>query len=208
MRVTSHHFLSWPHSVRMTPYTASSQLVVSSPWHNLTASPGWQDGDLQAVMNAADLDKSGTIDYEEFIVATINLSKLEREAGCQEAFSHFDTDGDGSITRAEIMQALAARGGGPWHPSAPGLTPALTMAMCYTPSRQLSWRYRGPEEEAEGRRAREGTWLQTDSRGARWAQMSLARPLGATIRGLHQLAPDDQICRSQAQLHIAALYAC
>ena len=62
-----------------------------------------------AVMNAADVDKNGAIDYEEFIVATINLSKLEREAGCQAAFDHFDTDGDGTITRYEIRQGLKAQ---------------------------------------------------------------------------------------------------
>lgn len=69
-----------------------------------------QDAELMAVMSAADVDKNGSIDYEEFIVATMNLSKLEREAGCQEAFSHFDTDGDGSITRDEIRQGLKAQG--------------------------------------------------------------------------------------------------
>ena len=70
-----------------------------------------QDTELMAVMTAADVDKNGCIDYEEFICATINLSKLEREYGCQEAFAHFDTDGDGTITRDEIRQGLISSGG-------------------------------------------------------------------------------------------------
>lgn len=69
-----------------------------------------QDSELMSVMDAADVDKNGCIDYEEFIVATINLAKLEREAGFQEAFTHFDTDGDGVITREEIRAGLKASG--------------------------------------------------------------------------------------------------
>ena len=38
-----------------------------------------QDEDLQMLMAAADVDSSGSIDYEEFVAATVNLSKLEKE---------------------------------------------------------------------------------------------------------------------------------
>ncbi|CAH8344530.1 unnamed protein product [Eruca vesicaria subsp. sativa] len=40
-------------------------------------------------MEAADIDKSGTIDYGEFIAATIHLNKLEREEHLLSAFSYF-----------------------------------------------------------------------------------------------------------------------
>ena len=33
-----------------------------------------------AVMHAADLDGNGSIDYEEFIVSTVNLARLNKQA--------------------------------------------------------------------------------------------------------------------------------
>ena len=47
------------------------------------------------------------IDYEEFIAATINLSRLEQEAAYQKAFQTFDTDNSGFLTYDEIKEALA-----------------------------------------------------------------------------------------------------
>ena len=37
-------------------------------------------------MKAADLDGDGTLNYEEFICATANLAKLEKEANILAAF--------------------------------------------------------------------------------------------------------------------------
>jgi len=56
-------------------------------------------------MEQADIDKSGTIDYGEFIAATVHLNKLEREENLVSAFSYFDKDGSGYITLDEIQQA-------------------------------------------------------------------------------------------------------
>lgn len=53
----------------------------------------------------ADVDNSGTIDYGEFIAATIHLNKLEREEHLVAAFSYFDKDGSGYITVDELQQA-------------------------------------------------------------------------------------------------------
>ena len=44
-----------------------------------------QDDDLQMLMAAADVDGSGSIDYEEFVAATVNLSKLEKEENFMQA---------------------------------------------------------------------------------------------------------------------------
>ncbi|KAG6537738.1 hypothetical protein ZIOFF_002834 [Zingiber officinale] len=54
----------------------------------------------------ADIDNSGTIDYGEFIAATIHLNKLEREEHLIVAFSYFDKDGSGYITVDELQQAF------------------------------------------------------------------------------------------------------
>ena len=57
------------------------------------------------VHHQADVDESGTIDYGEFLAATIHLNKLEREENLVAAFSFFDKDASGYITIDELQQA-------------------------------------------------------------------------------------------------------
>ncbi|KAI5065455.1 hypothetical protein GOP47_0020150 [Adiantum capillus-veneris] len=66
---------------------------------------GLMDNEVQTIMEAADIDKSGSIDYQEFITATLNLNKIEREENLFAAFAYFDKDGSGFITMDEIQQA-------------------------------------------------------------------------------------------------------
>lgn len=58
----------------------------------------------------ADFDNSGTIDYGEFIAATLHLNKMEREENLLAAFSYFDKDGSGYITTDELQQACVEFG--------------------------------------------------------------------------------------------------
>ena len=51
------------------------------------------------------MDNSGTIDWGEFIAATVHLNKLEREEHLVAAFKYFDKDGSGYITVDELQQA-------------------------------------------------------------------------------------------------------
>ncbi|KAL5053189.1 hypothetical protein RYX36_033871 [Vicia faba] len=60
---------------------------------------------LKKMALRADIDNSGTIDYGEFIAATVHLNKLEREENLLSAFSYFDKDASGYITIDEISQA-------------------------------------------------------------------------------------------------------
>jgi len=53
----------------------------------------------------ADIDNSGTIDYGEFLAATLHMNKLEREESLVSAFAFFDKDGSGFITIDELSQA-------------------------------------------------------------------------------------------------------
>lgn len=55
--------------------------------------------------NQADADNSGTIDYGEFIAATLHLNKIEKQDHLFAAFSYFDKDGSGYITHDELQQA-------------------------------------------------------------------------------------------------------
>lgn len=53
----------------------------------------------------ADADNSGTIDCKEFIAATLHLNKAEKDDHLSAAFSYFDKDGSGYITKDELQQA-------------------------------------------------------------------------------------------------------
>ena len=68
----------------------------------------------QLLLGQIDIDASGTIDYEEFLAATVNLSQLEKEENMYRAFAHFDTDNSGYIT--EDRAGGRAQGAGAlWH---------------------------------------------------------------------------------------------
>ncbi|XP_073134214.1 calcium-dependent protein kinase 26-like [Henckelia pumila] len=63
------------------------------------------ESEIYELMNAADVDKSGSIDYGEFIAATLHLNKIEKEDHLFTAFSYFDKDGSGYITQDELQKA-------------------------------------------------------------------------------------------------------
>ena len=43
-----------------------------------------KEDELHALIADADVDGNGTIDYEEFVAATVNLNKLEKEEHCMQ----------------------------------------------------------------------------------------------------------------------------
>lgn len=45
----------------------------------------------------ADADGNGTIDYHEFITATMHLNRMDREEHLYTAFQHFDKDNSGYV---------------------------------------------------------------------------------------------------------------
>ncbi|GKV38264.1 hypothetical protein SLEP1_g46190 [Rubroshorea leprosula] len=63
-------------------------------------------------MEAADVDGNGTIDYIEFITATMHRYKLERDEHLYKAFKHFDKDNSGYITKDELETAMKDYGMG------------------------------------------------------------------------------------------------
>ncbi|PUZ68472.1 hypothetical protein GQ55_2G031600 [Panicum hallii var. hallii] len=64
-----------------------------------------KDSEIVTLMEAADIDNSGSIDYGEFLAATLHLNKVEREDNLFAAFSYFDKDGSGYITHDELQKA-------------------------------------------------------------------------------------------------------
>nr|KYP44264.1 Calcium-dependent protein kinase 20 [Cajanus cajan] len=64
-----------------------------------------KDSEITWLMEAADVDNSGTIDYGEFIAAMLHLNKIQKEDHLYAAFTYFDKDGSGYITRDELQHA-------------------------------------------------------------------------------------------------------
>ncbi|KAM7251041.1 hypothetical protein ACFE04_022924 [Oxalis oulophora] len=68
--------------------------------------------EVRQLMDAADVDGNGTIDYLEFITATMHRHKLDKEEHLYKAFQHFDKDNSGFITRDELESAMKEYGMG------------------------------------------------------------------------------------------------
>ncbi|KAA8537485.1 hypothetical protein F0562_027093 [Nyssa sinensis] len=70
------------------------------------------ESEIKQLMDAADVDKNGTIDYIEFITVTMHRHKLEKEENLFKAFQYFDRDDSGFITRDELRLAMSKYGMG------------------------------------------------------------------------------------------------
>lgn len=70
------------------------------------------ESEVKQLMEAADVDGNGTIDYIEFITATMHRHKLEKDEHLYKAFRHFDKDHSGFITRDELESAMMEYGMG------------------------------------------------------------------------------------------------
>ena len=62
-----------------------------------------------------DKDKSGTIDFDEFVDLMVRTNKTQEDMDNEiaEAFRSFDVDGSGYLDRAELVHALTTLGDGP-----------------------------------------------------------------------------------------------
>ncbi|OII72491.1 calcium calmodulin dependent protein kinase [Cryptosporidium ubiquitum] len=63
--------------------------------------------DLLAILNDIDSDGSGSIDYTEFIAATLDSKQYSKEHVCWAAFKVFDQDGNGKITANELLNVFS-----------------------------------------------------------------------------------------------------
>jgi calcium-dependent protein kinase len=66
------------------------------------------DDELCELFKSIDVDKNGKIDYTEFLAATMQKKIYLKEERLYEAFSMFDKDGCGKITKEELMEVLKA----------------------------------------------------------------------------------------------------
>ena len=58
-----------------------------------------------------DIDKNGTIDYTEFVMATMNNKSVMTQDKLLEAFKLFDKDSSGTISADEIKEVLGGGSG-------------------------------------------------------------------------------------------------
>lgn len=63
--------------------------------------------EMELLMEAADVDGNGYLDYGEFVAITIHLQRLSNDEHLRTAFLFFDKDSSGYIERAELSDALS-----------------------------------------------------------------------------------------------------
>ena len=64
--------------------------------------------EINKIFDSLDADKSGSIDYSEFLLAAINQKKILTQQNLKEAFNLFDKDKNGSINASEIKAILGS----------------------------------------------------------------------------------------------------
>ncbi|KAL9227392.1 hypothetical protein vseg_003083 [Gypsophila vaccaria] len=69
------------------------------------------DSEIMLLMEVADVDGNGYLDYGEFVAVTIHLQKMENDEHFQKAFLYFDKDGSGYIELDELRDGLVDESG-------------------------------------------------------------------------------------------------
>lgn len=64
------------------------------------------DADIKILMEAADVDRDGTLDYGEFVAVSIHLRKIGNDDHLHKAFAYFDKNKSGYIEIEELRDSL------------------------------------------------------------------------------------------------------
>ena len=65
-----------------------------------------QDDIIDKIFSRFDFNKTGEINYSEFLAATVDKKKALTKANLQFAFHHFDTDNEGYITKQDLKEVF------------------------------------------------------------------------------------------------------
>ncbi|XP_042033050.1 calcium-dependent protein kinase 10-like [Salvia splendens] len=71
------------------------------------------DPEIRLLMDVADVDGNGVLNYGEFVAVTIHLQRMENEGHFRKAFTFFDKDESGYIELDELREALVGDSGEP-----------------------------------------------------------------------------------------------
>lgn len=69
----------------------------------LRAGTSLREAEIFDLMDAADVDHDGMIDYGEFLAATLSLNHIELEENLMAAFQYLDKNGNGHITTDQLL---------------------------------------------------------------------------------------------------------
>ena len=64
------------------------------------------EDEAKQLFKEADTDNSGTVEYSEWVQATVDKKKIINEKNLKNAFDAFDDNGDGHITIDELKKIL------------------------------------------------------------------------------------------------------
>ncbi|KAG8388658.1 hypothetical protein BUALT_Bualt02G0148200 [Buddleja alternifolia] len=67
--------------------------------------------EIKLLMDVADVDGNGVLDYGEFVAVTIHLQRMENDEHFRRAFMYFDKDESGYIELDELREALVDESG-------------------------------------------------------------------------------------------------
>jgi calcium-dependent protein kinase len=67
------------------------------------------ENEVERIMKEVDSDKSGFIDYAEFVKAAMDTRKVLSEENLRSAFRNFDRDSSGKISLAELRRVLSEK---------------------------------------------------------------------------------------------------
>ncbi|MEW5313687.1 MAG: hypothetical protein WDW38_005232 [Sanguina aurantia] len=70
-----------------------------------------EEAEMAELFSASDIDGTGLIDYEEFIAAMLDSSRVaRRKDAVRQSFEELDRDGDGFITAEDLVKVMMPRG--------------------------------------------------------------------------------------------------
>ena len=64
--------------------------------------------ELDNLFNQIDIDKSGTISFEEFLRVTIDKNTITKKKNLKNAFNYFDKDGSGKLSEKELYNIFSS----------------------------------------------------------------------------------------------------